>query len=596
MSANDHKVVAVIDFGTHGTGFAWTTISPLNDDIATRDVYYFTNYSNARVDYPKNLTAILLRDDGSTVAWGHRARKMWAEACDSGTTAGLGYAYAFKMALQSTGTNMDMPSSGGFVDVGDRDRVYRLIVAYLSEVRSAAIAEITQAGYLEKDIRWCLTVPAIWDEEDKHLMRRAAVAAGLPDGDDRLLLSIEPEAAALYCYLRMAELADGSGHTERLGLNVDGARFMVIDCGGGTVDITAYETSAFGSEQISLREIGVATGGRLGSEYINHAFRTKVLADRLGPAVLERLSADYAEELLALDAEWEQRKVTAETEERNGVAHIVDSVGIRLSTTVWEMLDQPVKERLTRESGGKPGRITISAAEVEALFDHVVDGIVQKIREQLTEIGRLGNGQLPETLVLVGGFARAGWLRARLHREFSDRHRILVPQNPALAILEGAVHYAYRPEVLLSRRSRYTYGFALAMPWEEGIDPPERKLVSSEGEELCRGRFEIAVRRGQSVAVDEPFSFGLVPTKTAQEVIRVRLMRTRKTYPRYVDEEGCEQIGELTVDIRDSVGSPISKRNLLLLLYFGRTAIQAEALNPVTNQKSEATAEFEHMR
>ena len=38
--------------------------------------------------------------------------------------------------------------------------------------------------------------------------------------------------------VRMVELADGSGRKEKLNIDIDGSRFMVVDAGGGTVDIT----------------------------------------------------------------------------------------------------------------------------------------------------------------------------------------------------------------------------------------------------------------------------------------------------------------------------------------------------------------------
>ena len=55
--------------------------------------------------------------------------------------------------------------------------------------------------YLDEDVRWVITVPAIWRSSAKQLMRQAAYEAGL--GSDRLpqqiLIALEPEAASLFC-------------------------------------------------------------------------------------------------------------------------------------------------------------------------------------------------------------------------------------------------------------------------------------------------------------------------------------------------------------------------------------------------------------
>jgi hypothetical protein len=48
-------------------------------------------------------------------------------------------------------------------------------------------------------IRWVLTVPALWSEEHKHFMRRAAVEAGIIEdlNSSNLLLCLEPEGASI---------------------------------------------------------------------------------------------------------------------------------------------------------------------------------------------------------------------------------------------------------------------------------------------------------------------------------------------------------------------------------------------------------------
>ncbi len=52
---------------------------------------------------------------------------------------------------------------------------------------------------LPSDILWVLTVPAIWSNGAKQLMREAAKTAGLYEDDRQLLLALEPEAAAICC-------------------------------------------------------------------------------------------------------------------------------------------------------------------------------------------------------------------------------------------------------------------------------------------------------------------------------------------------------------------------------------------------------------
>jgi molecular chaperone DnaK (HSP70) len=72
------------------------------------------------------------------------------------------------------------------------------------------------------EIRYTLTVPAIWREETKELTREAALRAGVPRR--KLYMVTEPEAAALYCITVCDDVS----------LQV-GDRFIICDAGGETV-------------------------------------------------------------------------------------------------------------------------------------------------------------------------------------------------------------------------------------------------------------------------------------------------------------------------------------------------------------------------
>jgi molecular chaperone DnaK (HSP70) len=84
-------------------------------------------------------------------------------------------------------------------------------------------------------IRWVLTVPALWSEEHKLFMRKAAQQADIIDSANsaNLLLCLEPEGASIQC-----REDSESGVRTQMG---KGKVVMVLDCGGGTVDITVHK-------------------------------------------------------------------------------------------------------------------------------------------------------------------------------------------------------------------------------------------------------------------------------------------------------------------------------------------------------------------
>jgi molecular chaperone DnaK (HSP70) len=78
-------------------------------------------------------------------------------------------------------------------------------------------------------------VPALWSEEHKQFMRRAAVNAGIIDtlSSPNMLLCLEPEGASIQC-------REDSEETVKNQI-IKNSIVMVLDCGGGTVDITVHK-------------------------------------------------------------------------------------------------------------------------------------------------------------------------------------------------------------------------------------------------------------------------------------------------------------------------------------------------------------------
>ena len=152
----------------------------------------------------------------------------------------------------------------------------KVVSATLCYAKEQALTELSNAmksPVSASQVRWVLTVPAIWTDAGKAFMRHAAVEAGLiADKDSSLLiLALEPEAACL------ATEQDTNGF-----LSV-GDTFMVLDCGGGTVDITTHKCTSL--DPFRLQETGPPVGADWGSTRVDDAF-TEFLGDLLASPVL----------------------------------------------------------------------------------------------------------------------------------------------------------------------------------------------------------------------------------------------------------------------------------------------------------------------
>ena len=83
--------------------------------------------------------------------------------------------------------------------------------------------------------------------------------------------------------------------------------------------------------------------------------------------------------------------------------------------------------------------------------------VVTKIADHIHELLAKDSLRDVRTMFLVGGFSEAQFLRNEISRRFKEK-RILIPYDPELAIIYGAVEFAKDPSLLRARVMGRTYG------------------------------------------------------------------------------------------------------------------------------------------
>ncbi|CAB5380726.1 unnamed protein product [Rhizophagus irregularis] len=107
------------------------------------------------------------------------------------------------------------------------------ITDYLREIGKCVGETIDSRwdGMKLENVLFILTVPAEYDDKAIRIMRECMNDAKLIDDlySERLQFTTEPEAAAIYCM---------ENNLKEHDLTDSGTTFMIVDCGGGTVDLT----------------------------------------------------------------------------------------------------------------------------------------------------------------------------------------------------------------------------------------------------------------------------------------------------------------------------------------------------------------------
>ena len=242
-------VVVGIDFGSSGSGFAYA-FSDNKDEIIHGKIY------GANVD-DKVPTSIILDDNNNTVKFGKECLDYMKK---KGLEAGH-YFKEIKMNLYDKKTEIQSKNSGKILPLT------LVIQRVLEKLRDLAIAEIKKNRPNEQNnIKYVVTVPAIWEEFQKNIMMEACINAGLirEEDDKSLFFALEPEAASYYCL---------NNKSIDKNLIKEGEYYIICDLGGGTGDIVTHLIKA----NKNVNEICAPNGGKFGSNEINKLFYEEVI-------------------------------------------------------------------------------------------------------------------------------------------------------------------------------------------------------------------------------------------------------------------------------------------------------------------------------
>lgn len=329
-----------------------------------------------------------------------------------------------------------------------------MIAKYIRLIKDEALKEIknsTSGELKDQEIRWCLSIPAIWKNEDKDLMRRAARKAGLINSSDdeaeRLFLVLEPEAAAIFC------------QEEDKNALTPGNKIMIIDCGGGTVDITVHKLVKDGG----LDEVAPGTGGPFGSIYVDKSFQ-EYLTEKLSAEMVKGFHDQDPVGYLKMMEEWERTKCNFDPETSGDVIYF------NIPTRLYNFISKrkaKILEQLADEQNGDDKNIHLSYSTMENIFRPTLDGLVSTVKNQFKELG----DEEVDIIFLVGGFSTSPVLRQRIKKEFGSKaKKIVMPPRPGVAILKGAASFGVAPGIIRARRSRLTYGVSSSREFNQFKD------------------------------------------------------------------------------------------------------------------------------
>ncbi|XP_038163757.1 heat shock 70 kDa protein 12A-like [Cyprinodon tularosa] len=560
--------IIAIDFGTAYSGHAFS----LTARDAKSDIHVKKWGENVGQQTPKTPTCILFNEMEEFMSFGYKAQADYFKM--KGKQAQESFLFdCFKMSLYGEKFNRNLKIKAAN---GKELTALKVITETLRFLKDDALQTINDSAagttFTAIDFTWVLTVPAIWGPSAKQFMREAAMQAGIVEArnKEKLIIALEPEAASLWCKQLPAEgfIAEHQGQTKLE--QSPGTQYIVVDCGGGTIDITVHEVLKGGA----LKELHKASGNNLGGQTVDQRFK-EFLRKIFCNGVWDEFEKKHPNDVKKMMYDFTLFKKQDE------------DVNISCPYSLGNVAqkNKAMEEYFERVEGASwdEGSITITKEKLNSFFTESLEGITQSLKEILTKALNI------KYILLVGGFAESKILRKHIDDKFGVKCKILCPLRPQEAILKGAVEFGRKPHLVASRKSAFTYGVRVSRRFDKFKHKAEKRFTNKEGE-WCRDLFMKLVEADEDVDWDETRTFTLYPTGADTRMMNYNFYCTKKKSPQYVDEEGMVKIGCFFLH------SPNTKRGmnreLKLNIKFGSTEMTIEGKDLDSDLTSSVELDF----
>ncbi|XP_052793991.1 heat shock 70 kDa protein 12B-like [Mya arenaria] len=438
MSLSKPLLVAAIDFGTMYSSWAFSFRHEYESDPTQISAKQWLKHEST-----KGPTTVLIKPDGRTLeAFVFEAETRYAELIDEEAHESYYFFKRFKMKLWNQKIERDM---------------------------------------------------VIQDENSRYLSAKTVFAPSIKLVSKKQV-ALEPEAASLFCRHLPVERR---GNKTSLGIPKAGQRYLVLDAGGGTIDITVHGVL----RSMEVKELYKASGGAWGGTKVDEAFKG-FINDIAGFDAMADLKRNHLYDFIDLFRRFENKKRSISPDKDS---KMIIPLPLSLCTLIEKRqgraLCDLIKNTYYASSVSMTNeKVKIDASVARRYFETCVSSTVGHLKNILS----LPVNRGVEAILMVGGFSESPMLQHAVSKEFGALKRI-VPREASLAVLKGAVIFGHNTKAIKELSTGFEAKIAALVEklseeeheiqeWKLKIETPEQHMV-----EVKRNKEEVLSRRKRGV-------------------------------------------------------------------------------------------------
>ena len=353
---------------------------------------------------------------------------------------------------------------------------------------------------------------------------------------------------------------------------------------GGTLDVTVHEVDSVDGH---ILEKHCPSGGLFGGIHVDKEFED-LMSRSFGGQFIGKFKERFP-------SDWEVIMNRFETHKRAEEGIDNEEICIPLPLSFLRSCnhdigdDDAINKKIRRVFQEK---ISISSDYLNITLEVLGDlyrPIVTKIADHLRDLLAEESLKDVKTMFLVGGFSEAQFLRQEISRRFEDK-RLLIPDNPELAIIRGAIRFAQDPNLLQARVMGRTYGVDTWTKFDPAKHPLEKKEIRNE-KAYCCDIFETLAKKNERINIDEKRSYTFFPINPKSTQISFHFYSTDEEEAHFLTDPGV-----ISENVKILVDSPDTTkgcdRELRLDVMFGGTELKVKVTDVESGNVSAASIQL----
>ena len=377
---------------------------------------------------------------------------------------------------------------------------------------------------------------------------------------------------------------DMANYSDHRGDSMEDKSYLVLDIGGGTVDVTALMHKHTDDEKNCFEVVIPPKGEESGGMNVNNNFMT-FLATIVEDSKYERFLSKNCEKnygsLTAIKKEFERLKVRFGDEATYPISEEYKEKSRHLlldHNFVKFYGKKSIKKKLKGCTGvalhGDGYTLIINHSKMATFFEPVLEKIGQCAEGAIKKSDTKAIG----AVCITGGFGGCryvfSYLKPIVYRMFAGNEipKMLVPLDHTIAVSQGAVHYGRNPEIITVRTADATYGTLIYVPFQEDRHVGKDFYLNCQKQKWCKDVFLPLVKQEERVKASNDYPVELSPVEPGQNGTTITFCRSTNPDVQYVDDENTEIIESINIPIaKDHKG----KKELLIEMNFSSAEITA---------------------